>query len=137
MSLMTPKRLTKDERPQVLGTFKPVGHVLLALPDDQCTGEAARALRDAGFADEDLIAYSAGEAAEQMRDMLQHASEFAGFGYEVTLMRRYHELAEGGCCWLLVYAPEDEQAGAVAEVAKRHGALAADKFHRLVVEDLL
>jgi hypothetical protein len=104
---MVAKWLSKEERPEILGTFKPVGHVLVALPNDEQAGAAGQALRDAGF------------------------------GYEVTLMRKYQELARDGCGWLLVYAPDDERAAKVADVAQRFGARAAEKYHRLVVEDLL
>ena len=69
--------------------------------------------------------------------MLDHASDFAGFGYEITLMRRYQELAREGAGWLLVYAPDDAKTDKVADIAQRFNALAAEKYHRLVVEDLL
>ena len=52
-------------------------------------------------------------------------------------MRRYQELAREGASWLIVYAPEDDRASRVAEVAKTHGALMAEKYHRLVIEDLI
>jgi hypothetical protein len=134
---MAIKRLTKAERPQILGTFKPVGHVIVALPDDAQAAAAAQALRDAGFQAEDILQYTADEERTQLDDMLDHASDFAGFGYEITLMRRYKELADQGAGWLLVYAPDEEKTDKVAEVVQRFGALAAEKYHRLVVEDLL
>jgi hypothetical protein len=39
--------------------------------------------------------------------------------------------------WLIVFAPDDERAAKVAEAAKAHGARMAEKYHRLVIEDLL
>jgi hypothetical protein len=134
---MAIKRLSKEERPQILGTFKPVGHVIVALPDDDTASSAARSLREDGFAPEDVVQYSADEELAQMDEMIDHASDFAGFGYEITLMRRYQELARNGAGWLLVFAPDDAKAEKVAAVAQRFNALAADKYHRLVVEDLL
>jgi hypothetical protein len=134
---MAIKRLTKEERPQILGTFKPVGHVIVALPDDDAARAAAKALHDAGFEKDDVLQYSADEELMQMDEMLDHASDFAGFGYEITLMRRYRELAQQGAGWLLVFAPDDAKTDKVADVAQRFGALAAEKYHRLVVEDLL
>jgi hypothetical protein len=134
---MTIKRMTKDDLPQSLGAFKPVGHVVVALPDEERARDAARALREAGFHDEDILDFSGPEHAARMSQLLDHASEFAGFGYEIVLMRRYQELNRQGCSWLLVYAPGDEQAQRVAEVARRFGALSAVKYHRLVEEDLV
>jgi hypothetical protein len=134
---MAIKRLSKEERPQILGTFKPLGHVIMALPDDDTATAAAKTLREDGFAHEDVVQYSADEELAQMDEMIDHASDFAGFGYEITLMRRYQELARNGAGWLLVFAPDDAKAEKVAAVAQRFNALAADKYHRLVVEDLL
>ena len=134
---MAIKRMTKGDLPQSLGTYNPVGHVLVALPSDSLAQEARQALRDIGFDDEDVLLYSADEEREQMERMFSHASDFAGYGYEVTLMRRYQTLAREGCGWLLVYAPDAPHAERVAEVARRFGARCAVKYHWLVVEDLL
>jgi hypothetical protein len=134
---MSAPRMTRDDLPQSFGTFKPVDHVVLAFADDAEAEAAIRSLREAGFGDADLIAYGAAETDNRMRAMLEHASDAAGFGYEISLMRRYQQLARDGASWLIVYAPEDEQAARVAEVAKAQGALAAVKYHRLVVEDII
>ena len=52
-------------------------------------------------------------------------------------MRKYRELAARGASWLIVFAPEDDQAERVASTVRGHGALLAEKYHRLVIEDLL
>lgn len=134
---MAIKRMTKADLSQSLGAFKPVGHVLVAVRDDALAAEAEQALRDAGFDEEDILHFSADEHGDRIGYMLDHASEFAGFGYEIVLMRRYKKLCDEGYRWLLVYAPEDHEAERVAEVAKRLGAPVAVKYHRLVEEDLV
>jgi hypothetical protein len=131
------RRLTKADHPQSHGAFKPVGHVMVALRDEVLAGATARALLDAGFEDRDILHYSAGEEREEMERMIDHASDFAGFGYELTLMRRYQALAREGCSWLLVYAPDDTHTRRVGEVAQQNGALLAVKYNRLVIEDLI
>ena len=134
---MVIKRMTKADHPQSFGAFKPVGHVVVAMPDDARAAAAVRALRDAGFEADDILEYTAAEEDDEMDRMLQNASDLAGFGYEVSLMRRYQELAKDGASWLIVFAPEDDKASRVAEVARAHGALMAEKYHRLVIEDLI
>ena len=131
------KRMTKADHPQSFGAFNPVGHVVVAMPDDAHAGKAVRALLAAGFERDDVLEYTAAEENDEMDRMLQHTSDFAGFGYEVTLMRRYKELAGQGASWLIVFAPEDVQAERVAVAAREHGALLAEKYHRLVIEDLI
>ena len=134
---MTIKRMTKADHPQSFGVFKPVGHVVVAMPDDERAAHAVNDLRAAGFGAEDILEYSAAEEDDEMDRMLARASDFAGFGYEVALMRKYQALAKEGASWLIVYAPDDASQEAVAGVVKRHGALMAEKYHRLVIEDLI
>lgn len=134
---MAIKRMTKADHPQSLGAFKPTGHVVVAMPDDERAAAAVRTLLGQGFEREDVLEYTAAEENDEMDRMLQHASDFAGFGYEVTLMRRYKALAARGASWLIVFAPEDERAARVAEAVRGHGALLAEKYHLLAVEDLL
>jgi hypothetical protein len=131
------KRLTKTDHPQTLGAFKPVGHVVIALPDEASAAVAVQALHAAGFDDEDILHYSAAEEGNEMERMLQYTSDFAGFGYELSLMRRYQQLARDGASWLVVFAPDEAHTVRITEVARRSGALIAEKYHRLVIEDLL
>ena len=134
---MAIKRMTKEDLPHSLGAFKPVGHVLMAVRDEDQAKAAEQALRDAGFDEEDVLHFSAGEHAGRMDEMLDHASDFAGFGYEIVLMRRYKKLSGEGCRWLLVYAPTDEEGERVGDIARRFGSPMAVKYHRLVEEDLV
>lgn len=134
---MALKRMTKADHPQSLGAFKPVGHVVVAMPDDTRAARTVQALLAQGFERDDILEYTAAEENDEMDRMLQYTSDFAGFGYEVTLMRRYKALAGQGASWLIVFAPEDEQAERVAAAAREHGALLAEKYHRLVIEDLI
>ena len=134
---MAIKRMTKADHPQSFGAFKPVGHVVVAMPDDDSAALAVQALRQRGFEERDILQYTAAEEDDEMDRMLQHTSDFAGFGYEVSLMRRYQELARNGASWLIVFAPEDERTVQVADAVRQYGALLAEKYHRLAVEDLV
>ena len=131
------RRLTKADLPTSLGSFKPVGHVMVALPDDEQASAFEKALHEQGFAPEDVLHFGAEEEFDGMEKMLKGASDFAGFGYEITLMRRYLELSRQGCRWVLVYAPKDAQAEKVQAAAQRHRAPMAVKYHSLAVEDLI
>ncbi len=134
---MAIRRMTKEDTAQTFGVFNPVGHVVVAFPNDDAARQAAQALRDEGFDEADVLQYSATEESQEMARMLDGITGTAEFGHEVVLMRKYKELADKGCGWLVVYAPEKERCEKAVEVAKRHGALLAEKYHRMVVEDLL
>ena len=131
------KRLTKEDIRKTTGILNPVGHVVLAFKDDAVTAQAVDALHGAGFGADDILAYLATEATPRLRERVRTASEAAGFGYEITLMRRYLAYAEEGAGWLIVYAPDDAAAQRITEVAKKFDALCAVRYHRLANEDLI
>ena len=134
---MSIKRLTKDDIRRDSGILNPVGHVVLAFPSDAVATEAVADLRAAGLADDDILHYLADEATPRLRERVRTASEAAGFGYEITLMRRYLAFAEDGAGWLIVHAPNDTVAERITEVATRLKALCAVRYHRLANEDLI
>ncbi len=131
------QRLTKADLPTSLGSFKPVDHVMVALPATEQVNAFVTDLAGNGFAPEDVLNFGAEEGRNEMTELLEGASDFAGFGYEITLMRRYLNLSRQGCRWVLVYAPDDDSAARVKDAALRHGAPMAVKYHRLAVEDLI
>ena len=134
---MSIKRLTKEDIRESTGVLNPVGHAVLAFKDDAVTATAASALHGAGMADEDVLVYAGSDALPRLRERVATASGASGFGYEITLMRRYLALAEDGAGWLIVYTPDDAAAERVTEVATRLGALCAVRYHRLANEDLV
>jgi hypothetical protein len=131
------KRLTKEDIRSTTGILNPIGHVVIAFKDDAVTAQAVQALRGAGFEPDDILAYLASEATPRLRERVRTASKVAGFGYEITLMRRYLAYAEEGAGWLVVYAPDEAAAQRIVEVCRRFDALCAVRYHRLASEDLL
>ena len=134
---MTAKRLTKEDIRNTTGILNPLGHVILAFKDDAVTAEAVAALRAAGSSAEDVLVYRAEEARPRLRERVQTVSQAAGFGYEITLMRRYLAFAEQGAGWLIVHAPDEAAVERIVAVAKRFQALCAVRYHRLANEDLI
>ena len=133
------KRMTKGEldETRTLGALNPVGHAILSFASDAVAADADKALLGAGFAEPDILAYTSAELFPDLDDMMRNASGAAGFGYEITLMRRYMTLASEGCGWLVAYAPEDELVAKATQVAKRFGARTAVRYGRLVNEDMV
>ena len=114
-------RMTKGEFQASLGALNPVGHSVLAFANDAAAGDAKKALLEAGFAEEDILGYTSGELFPNLDELMRKASGAAGFGYAITLMRRYMTLASEGCGWLVVYAPEEAQVAKVQAVARQLG----------------
>ena len=131
------KRMTKGEFQESLGALNPVGHVVLAFANDAIAGDAKADLLQAGFTGQDILGYTSAELFPDLDNMIRKASGAAGFGYEITLMRRYLTLAGEGCGWLVAYAPEDDLVAKVTQVAKRFGARTAVRYGRLINEDMV
>ncbi len=133
------KRMTKGdlEAQRTLGALNPVGHAILAFASDGVAADAKKALLGAGFAEADVLGHTSGELFPDLDTMMRNASSVAGFGYEITLMRRYMTLASEGCGWLVVYSPDEEQVKKVAAVAKQLDARSAVHYGRFASEDLI
>jgi hypothetical protein len=131
------KRMTKGELQESLGAFNPVGHTVLAFADDNTAGAAAQAARDAGFGGDDILVFTSGELFPDLKEMMRNASGAAGFGYEITLMRRYMTLAGEGAGWVVVFSPDEAQVAKLTEIAKRMAARSAVHYGRLLHEDLI
>ena len=131
------KRLTKEDIRKESGTFSPTGHIVAGFTNDAVAASAAAALHKQGFTAEEVLTYTSAEVIKRLREMVASASQAAGFGYEITLMRRYLKLAEAGAGWLIIYSPEDELTEKVTKVATDFKALCAVRYGRLVNEDLV
>jgi hypothetical protein len=131
------KRMTKGEFQASLGALNPVGHTVLAYASDALAADAKKALLQAGFAEEDILTYTSGELFPNLDEMMRKASGAAGFGYEITLMRRYMTLASEGCGWLVVYSPDEAKTATLRSMARQFGARSAVHYGRLAHEDLI
>lgn len=131
------KDVVLEAVPTSFGNLKPVGHVLLALRDDESQSACIADLHSATFAPERISQITPSEAEDELAELIDKASGASGFGYEIVLMKRYLKLAREGCRWLLVKVDGTEDAGRIADIAARHHALSAVHYRRLVEEDLL
>ncbi len=134
---MAIERTAQTELPLHLGAFKPVGCVVVALESDAEAHRMADALSAAGFADEDVDFFPATVMTEELEDLIPAASGAAGFGWEIQSMRHYLVLAQQGCGWLIVRAPNQAKDAEIADIARQHGAKLANKYSRLITEELL
>lgn len=126
-----------DDLPTSFGVFKPVGHLMVGLPTQAQLDALVLALHAAGWPETAVRQFSPRESVAELQAMVDNASSLAGFGYEITLLRRYLSLTEAGYRWLLVKAEDTEQAEAAAELARAQGATLAVHYRTLTVEELI
>ena len=129
--------MSTREHPEAFGVFKPIGHVVVSFPDDADLQAAAADLASAGFSAKDVVRYSPAQMKAQVQSDIASASPLASIGQEMNLVKAHGSLAEQGYSFLVVHAPEDEQAEQVARIARAHHAERAQKYGRLVIEDLI
>jgi hypothetical protein len=126
-----------NDLPTSFGVFKPVGYVMMGLPMQAQVDALVVALHGAGWPAAGLRQFAPRESVDELRAMVDQAGLLAGFGYEITLLRRYLALAEQGYRWLLVKADDGEGAAAAAALALTAGATLAVYYRRFIVEDLI
>lgn len=123
--------------PTSFGVFKPVGHVMTGVPAQAQLDALVSALHGAGWPTSGVRQFSPRESVAELRAMVDNTGPLAGFGYEITLLRRYVTLTEEGYRWLLVQADDSERAAAAAALARACGATVAVHYRRFTVEELI
>jgi hypothetical protein len=119
------------------GVFKPVGHVLASFPTEGDARSAIEALKAAGFADADVAYYSAEEMLSRAVSDIAHSGVLANIGQELNLCKARRDLAEQGHPFVSIHAEEDAAARRVGDIVSRHHADRAQKFGRLIIEELI
>lgn len=126
-----------DALPTSFGVFKPVGYVMMGLPTQAQIDALVSALHSAGWPAPGVRQFAPRESVAELRAMVDNAGPLAGFGYEITLLKRYVALTEEGYRWLLVQADDSERAAAAAALARASGASVAVYYRTLTVEELI
>lgn len=129
--------MDKSNPPETFGVFKPTGHTVVALRSYADLEAAKAALVEQGFSPAELVTYTPLEMVALARAERQAASPLAAFGYELELVDTHLALAESGCSFLVVPAPDDAQIERVAEVAQRLNAASAQHYGRFMIQDLI
>ena len=129
--------MKSNDRPSAFGVFKPVGHIIIAFPTDGDTQDALTALLQDGFSPEDINVYSPEQMKRQADIDIEQAGVLAGIGQELNLVKAHRELAEKGHSFLVVKASNDDRAQQVAVIARRFHAARAQRYGRLLIEELI
>lgn len=129
--------MKSNDRHDAYGVFKPVGHVIVALPSEEDSRGAVDALTKEGFEAGDIATYTPDEMKRQADVDIEQASVLAGIGQELNLVRSHRELAIKGHSFLVVRASDDDRIQQVAEIARRFHATRAQSYGRLLIEELI
>ncbi|HEY8976491.1 MAG TPA: hypothetical protein VIN75_19920 [Burkholderiaceae bacterium] len=119
------------------GVYSPLGCVLASFPTEGDARAAIAELEAAGFAAEDVEFQSAEEVRLRATHDIHNSGLLARIGQEVNLAKSRRALAEQGHPFVAVYAPGAVATRSVAEIARHCHADFAQKFGRLIVEELI
>lgn len=126
-----------DEVPTSFGVFKPVGWLMVGLPTQALAEGLVEALHAAGWPGGEVLHFTPRESLAELEAMVENAGSMAGFGYEITLLRRYVDLAKIGYRWVLAKVDGVDHAAAAAEIARGCGATLAAHYRLLTIEELI
>jgi hypothetical protein len=129
--------MDKSSPPRAFNTFSPSGHVVVALPSQEAVDAVVDDLRHDGLSDADLVVYSADEMRALAEREVQEATLAARIGQEYNLAKARLELAASGHPFLVVPARDDRTVQAVADAARRHGAVRAQRYGTFIIEELV
>ena len=129
--------MEKSNPPRSFGVFKPSGHTVIAFESVALLEAAVKALAEQGFTASDLVRYTPQEMLAQTDSDLVTASPLASVGQELNLIKAHRELAQKGSSFLVVHAPNDEQAKRVDAVIQSMKTTAAQRYGTFVVEELV
>jgi hypothetical protein len=129
--------IRKEALPTSFTAFNPIGHLMLGLPSTEQLATLHAVLRANGWPDESLVEFTPREGVEEFAEMIDNAGPLVGFGYEITLARRYLKLSREGYRWLLVKVEDNEAAARAAAIARANGATLAVHYRLLIAEELI
>jgi hypothetical protein len=121
------------------GVFYPTGYIMAMLPDrDAANAVATRLEGEPGGADMSLVDPS--EVISVIGGTVKGAddgSELPSAGTEAATVRKFVELAQKGHYGLLIKVPKDELAKRAMEVLQANNFSYAQRYHMLVIEDIV
>jgi hypothetical protein len=133
---MNTKKLTKAKFPRSFGVFSPTGHIVMAFTTDDSAKRARATLIQNGFQEDDVTHYNKDEVLAEFEKSETHALDPIQIGQDVAKVEEYLELANQGSGFLVVHAPEDEDAKRAVRLVKPFGLKFAEKYNRLTLEEL-
>jgi phosphoribosylaminoimidazole (AIR) synthetase len=130
------EKMSKADFPTSFGIFSPTGHVVIAFENDADARNARQALITGGIGVDEITVYRSDEVLSQIEGSRKTDNKIFQIGQEEEKVKRYDELANQGCGFLVVYAPSDEDSNRVMEIVHPLKPKFAEKYNRLTLEEL-
>lgn len=122
--------------PTSFGVFSPTGHVVMAFPNDDSAEMARGALLAGGFAENEVSRYDKDDVILECERTNEQVSNPVQIGQDVAKIAEYLALAKEGCGFLVVHAAADERSKQALAIVHPYGLKFAEKYNRLILEEL-
>ncbi|KQU66142.1 MULTISPECIES: hypothetical protein [unclassified Rhizobacter] len=119
------------------GVLPPENKIFIAFRQADDLQGALNALLDAGFQESELLVFSPQQMRRQMQTNIDHAGPLASIGQDMNLLKTHLALAEQGHGYVVVLWPKSDHEELITQVAVQHNAVRAQKFGRLIIEELV
>lgn len=119
------------------GVFYPTGHVFVMFPDEEGARRVAQELAARNVETEEAMLVTPQQILSDIAATTRGTDEpLPSAGSEAATVRRFVELAREGHYGLLVHAPSEEDSEKVMDIVRQGPFSIAEKYRRLVIEDL-
>ncbi|HXC33025.1 MAG TPA: hypothetical protein VNZ56_11155 [Verrucomicrobiae bacterium] len=122
--------------PTSLGVFSPTGRIVMVFSTEENAKNAQNVLLTSGLTQDDLTLYSNEEVVAELEKSERQAANPLQIGQDLAKVPEYLALAKEGCGFLVVHAPEEEQAKRAIDLVRPYGLKFAEKYNRLTLEEL-
>lgn len=119
------------------GVFYPTGYVFAMFPTEADARRIGHAVEDARLSQQPVLLLSPQDILEKVVRTVGSADiPLPSAGTEAATVRQYAALAGQGQWALMVHAPDAESTAAVMDIVRTAPFSFAEKYRRLVIEDL-
>jgi len=122
--------------PTSFGVFSPTGNIVMAFTDDASARKAEQTLIADGFSEDDITQYNKDDVLLEVRKSAEESANPIQLGQDVAKIEEYRDLAEQGCGFLVVHAPDETRARHAVSIVHKFGLKFAEKYNRLTLEEL-
>ena len=118
------------------GVFYPTGHIVAAFSDAKAALKAQEVMTRSQWPEDHVLYVDAASMADEAEENLHDAS-FLAAGASVPARQKQLELAQAGCHFLLIFAPDKEDEQRAMSLLNGHAVVYAAKYNRLIIENLV
>jgi 2-keto-3-deoxy-6-phosphogluconate aldolase len=124
----------KNDPQTSFGAFKPVGNVVVVFDDTISAVNAQTDLLAGGHDSMEITYMDANAFVKILDEMHENQGVLAVLGSELKKSDQFRKYAEQGACFLIAYAPSEDETKNVMNVVERYNYLFALKYGHLIIE---